>query len=209
MVVGLTGQTGAGKSTVSSIWKVVPGVRVIDADRVARQVTEEETHLLADLALEFSTAILTAEGTLNRKKLGEQVFGDRRKLRRLNAIIFPYILTRLREEIAALEGAGVPLIILDAPTLFESGANELCHRVVSVIAPAELRLERILARDGISREEALDRMASQHVDEYYTGRSQYVIENAGDGEALATRAKGVLEALKATADSDPPGAERA
>ena len=89
-VVGLTGQTGAGKSSVSKIIRA-QGIEVIDCDLVSREVVANEKRCVADLALEFSITILNMDGTLNRKRLGSIVFGDKSKLDKLNEIIFPYI----------------------------------------------------------------------------------------------------------------------
>lgn len=182
-VIGLTGQTGAGKSSVSKIIRS-QGITVIDCDAVSREVVANEKCCLADLALEFSILILNMDGTLNRKKLAEIVFGDPKKLERLNALIFPYIRSYLNERLSALEAQGERLVVLDAPTLFESGIDADCDSVISVIAPEALRLNRIVVRDHLTDEEARRRIAAQHNDVYYTARSQIVIVNDKDQQDL-------------------------
>lgn len=191
IVVGLTGQTGAGKSTVSRLLSS-RGYRVIDADIVARQVVQKGNECLLELALEFGTRILDAEGNLNRRKLGAMVFADRAKRQRLNQITFPYIQEEIRTQLEALRRSGEPVVFLDAPTLFESGSDRFCDKVVSVVAKKSLRLARILARDKITEQEAENRIASQFDDEYYQSRSDFTIRNDSDLTALRIQ---VLEML--------------
>ncbi len=182
-MIGLTGQTGAGKSSVSKIIRS-QGIPVIDCDQVSREVVANEKGCLADLALEFSILILNMDGTLNRKKLAEMVFGDPKKLERLNALIFPYIRSYVNDRLTALEAQGERLVVLDAPTLFESGIDADCDSVISVIAPEAQRLNRIVVRDHLTDEEARRRIAAQHNDAYYTARSQIVIVNDKDLQEL-------------------------
>ncbi len=170
-VIGLTGQTGAGKSTVSTVMRE-KGIPVIDADLVAREVVETGKSCLVELALEFSAIILNADGSLNRRKLADIVFGNREKLDRLNQIIFAYIIEEIKERIGALDEAGhYRMVIIDAPTLFESGGDAICDEIISVIAPESHRLNRIVIRDRLTGEQAAKRMASQYPDSYYIERS--------------------------------------
>ena len=160
MVVGLTGQTGAGKSTVSDYLRE-NGMAVIDADKVAREVVETGSACIADIALEFGCEYINADGTLNRKKMAKTVFTDKAKLKKLNALMFPYIIRRLCEEIERSRREGEGIIVLDAPTLFESGADRECDYVVSVIADEQSRKERIIRRDGLTQQEAQERISAQ------------------------------------------------
>ena len=194
LVVGLTGQTGAGKSTAGRLF-AERGVPSIDCDRVARAVTEQGSPCLDALVAEFGQDILFPCGGLDRKKLGSIVFADPQKLARLDAVIFPFILARIRELLGALETRGEPLVLLDAPTLFESGADSLCGVIVSVVAPAEIRRERIRERDGLSREEADRRMESQHDEAFFRERSDFVLENGGPPEALVPQVDEALRRL--------------
>lgn len=195
MIIGLTGQTGAGKSTVSQILRD-QGAAIVDADQVARQVVGCGSGCLAEIALEFGIGVLQADGTLNRRKLGDIVFHDKQKLRRLNQITFPYITREIQETIDRHKREGTQWIILDAPTLFESGSNKMCDKVISVIASPELRRNRIMIRDNITEEQADSRIASQHEDEFYTQRSDYVLENSGDMAALRVQLLELLDKLE-------------
>ncbi len=135
MVVGITGPTGAGKSVVCRLLGDWERISIIDCDQVARQVVRRGEHCLLDLAVEFSSAILDKDGELNRRKLAGIVFSDREKLRKMEKIIYPYILAHILQQIHRREVAGDRAVFLDAPTLYQSGANILCQRVVAVLAP--------------------------------------------------------------------------
>ena len=183
LIVGLTGQTGAGKSTVCGYLRA-QGYAVIDCDRVSREVTEPGEPCLAELAAEFSAAILRADGSLDRRALGRIVFSDRKRLDRLNEIIFPHIIRRIDERLDALRQAGESAAILDAPTLFESGADRKCALILAVLADREVRLGRIMARDGLTREEALRRMDSQLDEAFFRSHADCILENNGSEESL-------------------------
>lgn len=179
MIVGVTGPTGAGKSMVCRLLKDWDRISVIDCDKVARQVVRRGERCLLDLAVEFSSAIVTEEGELDRKRLAAIVFHDPAKLRRLGEIMYPHILDRMGRSIARREKRGDRAVFLDAPTLYQSGADALCRQVVAVLAPPEDRLRRIMKRDRLTREEAGARMASQPGDEYFLSRADHVIFNTG------------------------------
>lgn len=183
-VIGITGPTGAGKSIVCGRLGDWDRITVIDCDRVARDVVRRGEHCLLDLAVEFSSAIVTKDGELDRRRLAGIVFRDRKKLRRMEGIMFPYILDRIRGETAKREAAGDRAVFLDAPTLYQSGADTLCEKVVAVLAPAEDRLRRIMERDALTEEEARARMMSQPGDEFFEKRADYVIRNTVDMAAL-------------------------
>lgn len=183
IIIGLTGQTGAGKSTVCDLLKS-RGYSVIDADLVARQVVDKGEKCLLDLAIEFSIEILNADGTLNRRKLADIAFNDKEKRTRLNQITHPYILEEIRFQVDSLLQKGEPAVFIDAPTLFESGGDALCDKIASVIAPVGIRIARIKARDNLNEDEARARIGAQHSNKFYTERSDFVIKNDSDISAL-------------------------
>ena len=195
MVVGLTGQTGAGKSTVSDYLRE-NGMAVIDADKVAREVVETGSACIADIALEFGCEYINADGTLNRKKMAKTVFTDKAKLKKLNVLMFPYIIRRLCEEIERSRREGEGIIVLDAPTLFESGADRECDYVVSVIADEQSRKERIIRRDGLTQQEAQERISAQHDEEYYKSRSDEILENNEGVDSLKNRTSALISRLE-------------
>lgn len=191
-IIGLTGQTGAGKSSVSKIINS-QNFPIIDCDEVAHAVTDQEKGCLADLALEFSISILNPDATLNRRRLAAIVFEDKEKLERLNDIVFPYIKKRIKEMVKEMDAKKNPLVVLDAPTLFESGINSECDYIVSVIAPVSLRQNRIVIRDHLTDDEARVRISAQHDDEFYTERSNYVIVNKDDMHDLRLKTLEMIE----------------
>ena len=194
LTVGLTGQTGAGKSTVGKVFQS-RGIPSVDCDRVAREVVEPGTECLDAIALAFGQGILLPDGSLNRGALGEIVFSDPQALNRLNGLIFPAITSRIQEILAELKAEGTMAVLLDAPTLFESGADALCGKIVAVTAPEPVRLARIMARDGLAEEAALHRMKSQHSETFFRQHADYLIENSGDIALLTARAEEVYHAI--------------
>lgn len=176
MVVGLTGQTGAGKSTVSKLMEKY-GCRIIDCDSITRRPDLYTGECLEKLQNAFGYDIIDGNGVLDRRKLAGRAFADRDSTERLNSITHPVIMDRLRREIEDSLESGAKCVVLDAPTLFEAGANVLCRRVISVLADGDVRLHRIMQRDGITQAEAEKRMSAQHDDAFYADRSDAVLNN--------------------------------
>lgn len=195
MIVGLTGPTGAGKSLVASMLREWQGVEIIDCDELSRRVASKGNRCLVDLAVEFSPLIIDKNGNLNRRKLANIVFSDKEKLKRLDSIIFPYILEEARLDILKAQQEGAKLIVLDAPTLFESGADALCDKIVVVTASDTTRLQRIMRRDKITPDEAARRMGSQHTDDFFAEHSDYIVSNSGDTVELRLAVLELLNAL--------------
>lgn len=196
IVIGLTGQTGAGKSTVSAIF-AEQGFRIINADLVAREVVEPGTPCLKQLAMQFGTEILNPDGSLNRKALAGIVFTDPEQLQLLNQITHPAIIERIRELIRDFADAGDKFVLLDAPTLFESKADQLCDRIISVLADPELRCERIMQRDHLTRQSALARMNSQLTESYFAEHSDDIIKNNSDPAELAEKCRQLAGSIRA------------
>ena len=174
----------------------VDGVTIIDADHIAREVVESGSACIADIALEFGCEYINMDGTLNRKKMAKTVFTDKAKLKKLNALIFPYIIDSIRTRTAQLRREQQGIIVLDAPTLFESGADRECDYVVSITAPRQLRRERIIRRDRLTEEEADQRINAQHDEEYYKSRSWQVLENDGSVDELKNQTSMLLSRLE-------------
>ena len=193
MIYGLTGGTGSGKSTVAE-YLVEFGCTVVDADIIARQVTEKGSEVLAQLAEEFGQDIIDENGELIRKKLGSIVFGDKEKLEKLNDIMRKALDEKMLGALKAAEEERLySKVFFDAPTLFESKREHFVDKIWVVAADRETRIQRIMKRDGISREEVEQRMASQLPDDEKIARADVVIYNDGTLEDLK---KKVEEALK-------------
>ncbi|NLT09462.1 MAG: dephospho-CoA kinase [Ruminococcus sp.] len=194
-VVGLTGQTGAGKTTISKIFSE-NGFTIIDADKVARKVVEKGSNCLYEIEELFGREILNDDETLDRKALAAIVFTDKAKLETLNTIMHPYITKEILSMIKENSNNGVRLILLDAPTLFESHADDFCEIIISVLADENVREQRIIARDGITHEQARQRMDSQYSDEFFMSHSDYIIRNDGDIETVAKISREVSDKIK-------------
>ena len=203
MIIGLTGQTGAGKSTLSGMF-AERSVAVINADAVARDTMEHSKSCLMDLVLAFSTEVIHPDATLNREKLAEICFSDRKKLRRLNEVTYPYIIEAIAHKIEQARARGGRMLLLDAPTLYESGLDKRCDCVVAVIADEQTRARRIIARDHMTQEAAMRRINAQNNDAFYTGRADYVIENNGDEDALRFAFMDLMEKLERRARGGEP-----
>ncbi len=197
-IIGVTGRSGSGKSTVCKVLNDI-GIDVIDADLVHREIVDAGQPCLADIALEFSIMILNADGTLNRKKLGEVVFSDKDKLARLNQITFPYIKKEIMNKVSLLEKKGRKVVVIDAPTLFESGLNHQCDFIVSVISEDAENINRIVIRDRLSDDMARNRLSSQHTNEFFKLHSDVIIENHSSIEALSNSVKAIFGKLASMA----------
>lgn len=195
MVVGLTGQTGSGKTTVCDVFSS-NGFSVINADMIARKVVEKGKPCLEDIRDFFGSDVISIDGTLDRKKLASMVFTDKSRLEILNSITYPYITSEILRTIKSFSGEGKKLILLDAPTLFESRADDFCELIISVISRDDLRKSRIMERDGITEEEAVNRMNSQLEEEFFRNNSDFIIKNNSDVLNLYYVAKEVSDKIK-------------
>ncbi len=178
IVIGLTGQTGAGKTTVAEGLRLF-GYQVIKADEIARLVTSPGSPVLKELAVIFGSDILNEDGTLDRALLAERAFASPEETSLLNGVTHPEIIRLINKKINGAFFDGYEGVVIDASQLFESGLNERCSLVVSVVAPENVRMKRIMERDGISQEKALLRMNAQYPEEFFRTHSNYIIENTG------------------------------
>lgn len=175
-IVGLTGPTGAGKGYVSEYLKKL-GCFVSDTDKISHSLTEKSSPFLKTLAHSFGSDIIEHDGSLNRRLLAQRAFSSKENQLRLNSLMHPEIIRlSLCECYDALEN-GARAAVIDAPLLFECGADKKCDAVICVTAPEEIRLKRITQRDSISEEEALRRMSVQHGEEFYISKSDFTVRS--------------------------------
>ena len=193
LTIGLTGPSGAGKGTVASLF-AAHGVPSIDTDKVYHDLLIPPSACLDELSARFGTGILTPDGMLNRGALAAIVFaeGQGTDLADLNTITHRHILAKTREMLAAYAAQGVPAVLVDAPQLFESGFDVECHHVLSVLAPRDVRLARIMARDGLDEERASARLNAQKPDEFYRSHSDAVVYNHGEACAMEADVRRLL-----------------
>lgn len=194
-VIGLTGQSGAGKTTVCKVFGE-KGFAIINADKIARFIMEKDSPCLAEVTECFGKDILNGDGSLNRQKLADIVFGDREKLMQLNAISYPYITSEILKMINKYRDENRKYVLIDAPTLFESRADDFCDLIISVTASEKLRTERIAARDGLTPEQIKERFSSQHTEEFFINHSDFIIKNNNSADELIEKAEEVAEKIK-------------
>ncbi|MDE2571018.1 MAG: dephospho-CoA kinase [bacterium] len=201
MRVGLTGGIGSGKSAVAEMLHE-HGARIIDTDRLSREAVAPRSEVLAGIAKRWPRA-LASDGTLDRKAMAEIVFSDPEARKTLNALLHP----RIRELAFAEAARARPgeVVVFVVPLLFESDFYRLCDVTVAVTAPAEQRLQRVVARDAVSAEHARARMLAQIDPEEARRRADCVIENDGTLEQLRARVAELWQRLSAAArDRDAP-----
>lgn len=199
-VIGLCGGSGSGKGYVSSIF-ASNGVPSIDTDAIYRELTASPGECLSELVAVFGKEIVNADGALDRAAMRALVFSGNRaeqNRKRLNEISHRHVLNEVRRRIAELSKSDVSAVLVDAPLLFESGFDKECDVLICITAPQDLRVERIMARDGITKEAALMRVATQISDEVLTERSDYVIRNFGDEAVLMSDIGCVLNFISDT-----------
>ena len=194
LVIGLTGPTGAGKGAVASIFARY-GIPVINADCVYHELITPPSSCLQELVEEFGKQILLADGRLDRRALGGIVFSDPAAREKLNSITHRYVMEEVQGQMERFRREGVRVAVFDAPQLFEAGAHRACGAVISVLADRGLRLERIIARDGLTAEAAMRRILAQKSDEFFKTHSDYIVENNGSLESLAPQVHRILLAL--------------
>ena len=184
--------SGAGKSTACMTFKA-EGFDIIDCDLICREIVEKGKPCLCEIAEVFGNKVLNDDGSLNRTETGRIIFSDSEKRNLLNGIMYPYVSYIV---ISTIINTDKGYIILDAPTLFESGINSICDSIVSVVADKEVLLERIVIRDSISREQAENRLASQHDAGYFSERSDHLIANNGSSEEFLNEIVKTIKKIK-------------
>lgn len=181
IVIGLTGGAGAGKTTVAR-WLAELGAAVVDADAVARELSEPGQPAYAALVAAFGRDILAPDGRLDRRRLARLAFGDPEALARLNAATHPHIVAAIRRRLEELRAAGCRVAVLDAPLLFETGLDAVCHQVWVVEAEEEQQVSRLAARAGLTPAEARARLRAQGDPAARRRRADVVIDNRGSLE---------------------------
>ena len=206
MLVGLCGRSGSGKGYIAAMF-ADRGVPSVDTDAVYRNMTGPSDTLspcMKELTGRFGEKILTADGALDRAVMRSLVFWDgtndeevcRENLADLNRITHKHILEETERIAAEHMKNGADIVLIDAPVLYESGFDKKCAAVICVTAPEEVRIARIMKRDGIDREAAEKRLRSQMAAELLMEKADYVIENDADRPTLYRRVDGVIAALR-------------
>jgi len=194
-VVGLTGGIASGKSEVAKVFQKL-GARVIDADRISRAVMRPQTECWQQVTAVFGKEILKDDLTIDREKLAGIVFSDQQKRLHLNSLVHPAIIVQI-EELLARIGKAEPeaLVIIDAALLVETGIYRRCDKLIVLCAAEETQITRLVARDGMPREDAQKRIDAQLPLGEKVKVADYLITNDGTLETLQTEARRVFQSL--------------
>lgn len=191
-VFGITGGSGSGKTTVSQMLAAL-GVEIIDADKIAREVTEKGSECLRELTDAFGSDILLPDGALDRKKLADIAFSDEEKTALLNQITHKYIKSETEHRIAV---STAELIGIDGAVIIGSPVEPLCEKIVLVMADRKTRTERIKMRDNLTGSEAIKRIDAQPCEEFYMENSDYIVNNSGSAENLRGQVQALYNKLR-------------
>ena len=192
--VGLTGGIGTGKSTVSALFKA-QDIPVIDADLIARKVLLVHPEILEIIKERFGEEYFDDKGNFLRRKMGALIFTSSEKKQEYEDIILPYIKEDIFKELKEYDDKEMKISIVDAPTLIESNLHVKMDVVVVVTADKEIQINRVMNRDGYTREEALQRISSQMSTEEKIKRADYIINNNGDLNETKEQVKRLIEEL--------------
>ena len=193
LTVGLTGPSGAGKGVVASLFARY-GVPSIDTDAVYHDLLVPPSACLDELVARFGESVLTADGRLDRKALAAVVFaaGHENDLLDLNRITHRHVLDEARRQLTAYKAQGKAAVLVDAPQLYESGFDTECDYVVAVLAPRDVRLSRIVARDELDEARAAARMDAQKDDDFFRQHADVILMNDGEIHALDVQIQAML-----------------
>lgn len=182
-VIGLTGSIATGKSTASAILREL-GAKVVDADRVAREVCAPGGPVVREIGERLGGAFVLPDGSLNRAHLAQVVFSDAVMRERLNAIVHPRVRRRMQQMLAEIAAGGAEAAVMDVPLLIESGGAYGTDEVWLVYAPEAMQIERLMARNQLTRDEALMRIRAQMPIEEKRRHADVVLDNTGDLDSL-------------------------
>lgn len=175
MILGITGSSGAGKSTVCEILENQYKSQTISADKIAKQLSKPGTKYFQEIIQKFGENILLENGELDREKLASIIYSDSIKRDELNNITFKYIKNEVKIQISKINNN---IIAIDAPLLFEAKMQDLCDKTIAVVSKdRKVQLQRIVKRDNINEEQAIARLNAQHQNEFYIEKCDYTIIN--------------------------------
>lgn len=189
-IIGITGKTGAGKTTISRIIEKY-GFKILDADKIAHDLLDSDVECKKMIRNEFGEDIFEPNMKINRQILAERAFITRNSLYKLNKITHPYIFDELEKRINKMRLNG-ERAVLDAAALFESGADKLCDFTVFINTSEDIRIKRVIKRDDISREMAMKRSNAQAEDSFYISRADFFIDGSLSMNNINEKIKNLL-----------------
>lgn len=173
-IIGITGVSGSGKTTISKMIQQQCESEIIDADKIAKDLTQGDTNYLREIIVEFGEEILDENHKLKRQELANIIFKDKAKKEKLDNITQKYVVEEIKDQIRKSKSQ---LIILDVPLLFESKLNEICDITIGIISNQQEEIRRICARDNITSEQAIARLKNQNNNEFFEKNCDYIVEN--------------------------------
>lgn len=194
-IIGITGPTGAGKTTALKVLEELGG-HIVDCDAVYHDLLIHSEPMKAELRQRYGDEVFLPDGSLDRKALGAIVFGDQKALDDLNGITHKYVGLQVDELIEKARQTEAPAIAIDAIALIESGIADRCHCTVAVTAPDEVRVRRIMAREGISEDYARSRVNAQKQESWFRENCTYVLVNdCADAETFQEKARALFKKI--------------
>ena len=191
-VIGITGSSGSGKTTVCKIIKKLYNSEILDADKVAKELSNDvNSDYYREMVKLFGKECLLEDNMLNRKKIAEIIYQDEAKRESLNNLTFNYVVKKMKKDLSEIKDKD--LVIIDAPLLYEAGVDKLCDKVIAIIAEKSNKVKRICLREGIDELFAKKRLLIQNEDDFYINKADYVIYNNKDFKELEESIKKVLE----------------
>lgn len=183
-IIGITGSSGSGKTTLSKILNEREDVKVIDADKIVKEMSVPGTDYLNAIKEQFGKEVFFEDGNLNRKALASKIYSDNSAREDLNKLTFKYVVDEMLYRIKqiTLNETNIEFVVIDAPLLLEAGLDDVCDYVVALVADFDLKVKRICKRDNIDEETAKSRLNIQNEDSFYIEKADFVIHNSENSD---------------------------
>ena len=181
MVIGVTGNSGSGKSEISKILSNKINAKIIDADKVVKELYTPGQEYYNKILELFGNKVLEKNNKLNRNKIAEIIYNNESEREKLNNLTYKYVVDEIKKRVKKEKNIN---IIIDAPLLFESKLDEICDITVAVLAEKSLKINRICTRDNIEQKIAISRLAIQKEDSYYQKKADYIVTNNGKKDEI-------------------------
>lgn len=192
-ILGITGPSGSGKTTLCTIIKNNYNAEIIDADKVAKELTSNtQSEYFQEMIKLFGVDVLKEDGSLNRKKVAKIIYTTKNKRQELNKLTFKYVVQEINKKIEVLKNSSADLLAIDVPLLYEAKMENVCDYVIAVVAEDKEKIDRICKRDGIDKETAEKRLKIQNNNSFFVKKADFVIYN---DKSIASLEKSLKEII--------------